>query len=199
MKKAPRRVGQEGRKTRETDVKVTLDLDGEGRTTASTGVGFLDHMLDLLGKHAGFDLEVRATGDTHVEAHHTVEDVGICLGTALASALGDKRGLRRFGSASVPMDEALADVSLDLSGRPFLVFEVTFPTEKTGEFDAQLAEEFLRALAVHAGMTLHVRVPYGKNTHHIAEAVFKGMARALREAVALDPRVRDVPSTKGRL
>lgn len=199
MKKAPRRVGQEGRKTRETDVKVTLDLDGEGRTTASTGVGFLDHMLDLLGKHAGFDLEVRATGDTHVDAHHTVEDVGICLGTALASALGDKRGLRRFGSASVPMDEALADVSLDLSGRPFLVFEVTFPTEKTGEFDAQLAEEFLRALAVHAGMTLHVRVPYGKNTHHIAEAVFKGMARALREAVALDPRVRDVPSTKGRL
>jgi imidazoleglycerol-phosphate dehydratase len=199
MKKAPRRVGQEGRKTRETDVKVTLDLDGEGRTTASTGVGFLDHMLDLLGKHAGFDLEVRATGDTHVDAHHTVEDVGICLGTALASALGDKRGLRRFGSASVPMDEALADVSLDLSGRPFVVFEVTFPTEKTGEFDAQLAEEFLRALAVHAGMTLHVRVPYGKNTHHIAEAVFKGMARALREAVALDPRVRDVPSTKGRL
>ena len=199
MSEARRRAAEETRKTKETEVRVSLGLDGEGRTAVSTGVGFLDHMLDLLGKHAVFDLEIRATGDTHVDAHHTVEDVGICLGKALVSALGDKRGIRRFGHASVPMDEALADVSLDVSGRPFLVFEVAFPTEKTGEFDAQLAEEFLRALATNAGLTLHVRVPYGKNTHHIAEAVFKALARALREAVATDPRVRDVPSTKGTL
>ena len=199
MSSESHRRGQENRKTKETDVKVSLDLDGEGRATVATGVGFLDHMLDLLGRHAVVDLEVRAAGDTHVDAHHTVEDVGICLGKALVAALGDKRGLRRFGHASVPMDEALADVSLDISGRPFLVFDVAFPTEKTGEFDAQLAEEFLRALAVNAGLTLHVRVPYGRNTHHMAEAVFKALARALREAVALDPRVRDVPSTKGSL
>jgi len=178
---------------------VSLDLDGQGRTAASTTVGFLDHMLDLLGRHAGLDLDVKATGDTHVDAHHTVEDVGICLGKALAAALGDKRGIRRFGQASVPMDEALADVSLDLSGRPFLVFNATFPTEKTGGFDAQLVEEFLRALAVNAGLTLHVRVPCGRDTHHIAEAIFKGLARALRDAVALDPRVAGVPSTKGIL
>jgi len=199
MSQAPHRSARESRKTRETDVAVALDLDGEGRATVATGVGFLDHMLDLLGKHATLDLEVRAAGDTHVDAHHTVEDVGICLGKALAAALGDKRGLRRFGSASVPMDEALADVSLDVSGRPFLVFEVAFPTEKTGEFDASLTEEFFRALATNAGLTLHVRVPYGRNTHHIAEAIFKALARALRDAVAIDPRVRDVPSTKGTL
>jgi len=199
MSKASRRTGRESRKTKETDVSVAVDLDGAGRATVATGIGFLDHMLDLLGKHAGLDLEVRAAGDTHVDAHHTVEDVGICLGKALAAALGDKRGIRRFGFASVPMDEALADVSLDLSGRPFLVFAATFPTEKTGAFDAQLVEEFLRALAVNAALTVHVRVPYGRDTHHIAEAIFKALARALREAVALDPRVADVPSTKGVL
>ncbi|MBM4031529.1 MAG: imidazoleglycerol-phosphate dehydratase HisB [Planctomycetes bacterium] len=193
------RSAKESRKTKETDVSVSLDLDGQGRSAASTTVGFLDHMLDLLGRHAGLDLDVKATGDTHVDAHHTVEDVGICLGKALAAALGDKRGIRRFGQASVPMDEALADVSLDLSGRPFLVFNATFPTEKTGGFDAQLVEEFLRALAVNAGLTLHVRVPCGRDTHHIAEAIFKGLARALRDAVALDPRVAGVPSTKGIL
>ena len=199
MTPKPHRTAQEARKTTETDVSLSLDLDGDGQTSVSTGVGFLDHMLDLLGKHALFTLEIRASGDTEVDAHHTVEDVGICLGRALVAALGDKAGIRRFGSASVPMDEALADVSLDVSGRPFLVFEATFPTEKTGEFDAQLAEEFLRAVAVNAGLTLHVRVPYGRNTHHIVEAIFKAVARALREAVAVDPRVSGVPSTKGTL
>jgi imidazoleglycerol-phosphate dehydratase len=199
MNDAPHRTAEHARTTRETDVRLALDLDGEGRTAAGTGVGFFDHMLDLLGKHAAIDLEVRATGDTHVDAHHTVEDVGICLGRALAAALGDKRGIARFGFASVPMDEALAEASLDISGRPCLVFEASFPTEKTGEFDTQLAEEFFRALAVNAGLTLHVRVPYGKNTHHIVEAVFKAVARALRQAVASDPRVRGIPSTKGTL
>lgn len=195
---APRHA-TDARKTKETDIRVSLGLDGGGQTSASTGVGFFDHMLDLLGRHAAFDLEVQASGDTEVDAHHTVEDVGICLGRALAAALGDKAGIRRFGFASVPMDEALAEVSLDISGRPYVVCEVAFPTEKTGEFDAQLAEEFLRALAVNAGLTLHVRVPYGRNTHHVVEAVFKALARALREAVAIDPRVTGVPSTKGTL
>jgi len=194
-----RRAAREARKTKETDIDVSLELDGEGRTAIATGVGFLDHMLELLGKHAVIDLEVRATGDVHVDAHHTVEDVGICIGKALLAALGDKHGIRRFASVSVPMDEALAEVSLDISGRPYLVFEATLPTEKTGGFDSQLVEEFLRALAVNAGLTLHVRVPYGRSTHHIVEAVFKALARALREAVASDPRVRGVPSTKGTL
>jgi imidazoleglycerol-phosphate dehydratase len=199
MSEGSRRVARQSRKTKETDINLSIDLDGSGRTDIRTGIGFLDHMLDLFGKHGLFDLELRATGDTHVDAHHTVEDVGIGLGKALAAALGDKAGIRRFGCASVPMDEALAEVSLDISGRPLLVFNATFPTEKTGEFDAQLAEEFLRALATNAGLTLHVRVPYGKNTHHIAEAIFKALARALREAVATDPRVCGVPSTKGIL
>jgi imidazoleglycerol-phosphate dehydratase len=193
------RVAEKTRKTKETDIRVRLALDGEGRTAIRTGVGFFDHMLDLLGKHALLDLDVTAAGDTHVDAHHTVEDVGICLGQALAEALGDKAGIRRFAFASVPMDEALAEASLDISGRPFLVCQVAFPTEKTGEFDAELAEEFLRALAVHAGLTLHLRVPYGRNTHHVVEALFKALARALRDAVSLDPRVQGVPSTKGTL
>ena len=193
------RTATERRKTRETDITLSLNLDGAGTTSIATGVGFLDHMLDLLGKHALFDLDIQGTGDTHVDAHHTVEDVGICLGRAVAEALGDKSGIRRFASASVPMDEALADVSLDISGRPHLEFRVEFPTEKTGEFDAQLAEEFLRALAVNGGLTLHVSVPYGKNTHHVAEAIFKATARALREAVEVDPRVQGIPSTKGTL
>jgi imidazoleglycerol-phosphate dehydratase len=199
MSEPARRTAAEARKTTETDTAVSLDLDGDGQTSVSTGVGFLDHMLDLLGTHALFGLEIRASGDTQVDAHHTVEDVGICLGRALVTALGEKKGIRRFAFASVPMDEALAEVSLDLSGRPFLVFDVTFPTEKTGDFDAQLAEEFLRALAMNAGLTLHVRVPYGRNTHHIVEAIFKALARALREAVAADPRITGVPSTKGTL
>ncbi|NQT86658.1 imidazoleglycerol-phosphate dehydratase HisB [bacterium] len=193
------RTATESRKTNETDITLSLDLDGTGATSVSTGVGFLDHMLDLLGKHSLIDLDIQAAGDTHVDAHHTVEDVGICLGRALASALGDKSGIRRFAAASVPMDEALAEVSLDISGRPFLVFGVDFPTEKTGEFDVQLSEEFLRAVATNAGFTLHVSAPYGKNTHHVAEAVFKAVARALRHAVESDPRVQGVPSTKGTL
>jgi imidazoleglycerol-phosphate dehydratase len=199
MSSTPHRTARQDRKTKETEVSLSLDLDGEGSSTIASGVGFLDHMLDLLAKHALFDLEVRAQGDTHVDAHHTVEDIGICLGKALASALGEKRGIQRFASAAVPMDEALAEVHLDLSARPFLHFEAKFPTEKTGEFDTALAEEFLRALAANAGLTLHVRVPYGRNAHHIAEAIFKALARALRAAVALDPRVRGVPSTKGTL
>jgi len=199
MSSAKARTGEMARKTKETDVRVRVNLDGSGQTSGRTGVGFFDHMLDLLGKHALIDLEVTATGDTHVDAHHTVEDVGICLGQALLAALGDKRGLRRFGFASVPMDEALAEVSLDVSGRPFVVCDVTYPTEKTGEFDAELAEEFIRAVAMNAGLTLHVRVPYGKNTHHVVEAMFKALARALRDALAMDPREQGVPSTKGTL
>ncbi|NQT54227.1 imidazoleglycerol-phosphate dehydratase HisB [bacterium] len=199
MSSAEARTGEMARKTKETDVRVRVNLDGSGQTSGRTGVGFFDHMLDLLGKHALIDLEVTATGDTHVDAHHTVEDVGICLGQALLAALGDKRGLRRFGFASVPMDEALAEVSLDVSGRPFVVCDVTYPTEKTGEFDAELAEEFIRAVAMNAGLTLHVRVPYGKNTHHVVEAMFKALARALRDALAMDPREQGVPSTKGTL
>jgi len=198
MNETPR-TASVSRQTKETEVEVELNLDGSGQVEIATGVGFFDHMLELLGKHALFDLRVQAQGDTQVDAHHTVEDVGICLGRALAQALGDKRGVRRFGHASVPMDEALAETSLDLSGRPMLVFQVEFPTEKAGEFDAQLAEEFLRAMVVNAALTLHVRVPYGRNTHHVVEAVFKATARALREAVAIDPRVRDIPSTKGTL
>jgi len=188
------------RKTKETDIRLTLDLDGSGRVKASTGIGFLDHMLDHLGKHSLCDLDVSATGDLHVDMHHTTEDVGVCLGEALAQALGDKAGIHRYGSASVPMEEALASVSLDLSGRPAVVFLVTFSSDRIGEFDVQLVEEFLRRLAVTAGMNLHVHVPYGTNDHHIAEAIFKALAQALRQAKAIDPqRKGDVPSTKGSL
>jgi imidazoleglycerol-phosphate dehydratase len=193
------RVGEAARQTKETSVRVRLNLDGDGTTEIQTGVGFFDHMLDLFGKHALIDLEVEATGDTHVDAHHTVEDVGIALGQALAAALGEKGGIRRFGFASVPMDEALAEASLDISGRPFLLCDAAFPTEKTGEFDSELTEEFLRALAVHAALTLHVRVPCGRNTHHVVEAIFKALAQALRQAAAPEPRQRGVPSTKGTL
>jgi imidazoleglycerol-phosphate dehydratase len=199
MSETAGRVGEAARQTKETSVRVRLNLDGEGNVAVETGVGFFDHMLDLFGKHALIDLDIEATGDTHVDAHHTVEDVGIGLGQALAAALGEKAGIRRFGFASVPMDEALAEASLDISGRPFLVCEAAFPTEKTGEFDAELTEEFLRAVAVHAGLTLHVRVPCGRNTHHVLEAIFKALAQALRQAVAPDPRQRGVPSTKGTL
>jgi imidazoleglycerol-phosphate dehydratase len=188
------------RKTKETDIRLTLDLDGGGRVKAATGIGFLDHMLDHLGKHSLCDLDVSATGDLHVDMHHTTEDVGICLGEALKDALGDKAGIRRYGSASVPMEEALACVSLDLSGRPAVVFLVKFSSDRIGEFDVQLVEEFLRRLAVTAGMNLHVHVPYGTNDHHIAEAIFKALAQAFRQAKAIDPqRKGDVPSTKGSL
>ena len=187
------------RKTKETDVTLALALDGSGAGAVSTGVGFLDHMLDLLARHGLLDLTVKAKGDTHVDAHHTVEDVGICLGQALKEALGERKGIRRFGDCAVPMEDALAQVALDLGGRGALVFNVAFPTPKTGDFDVVLVEEFFRAVASNSGMNLHVNVPYGKNSHHVAEAVFKSFARALDQAMALDPRIKGVPSTKGVL
>ena len=188
------------RETKETRVELTLDLDGSGRVEAQTGVGFLDHMLDHLGKHSVCDLAVRATGDLEVDDHHTTEDVGICLGEALVEALGDKAGIRRYGSASVPMEEALAQVAVDLSGRAAVIFNVKFTGDKIGTFDTQLVEEFLRRLAATAGMNLHVNVPYGTNDHHIAEAVFKAFAQALGAAKEIDPgRHGDIPSTKGTL
>ena len=187
------------RKTKETQVRVELKLDGTGAAQVRTGIGFLDHMLDLFGKHGRFDLAVEATGDTEVDDHHTAEDVGIALGQALDEALGDRAGIVRFGQASVPMDEALAEVALDLSGRGSLAFRVEFPQEKIGTYDAGLTREFLQALASNARMTLHVSSPSGDDGHHITEAVFKALARALAMAVAADPRVRGVPSTKGVL
>ena len=188
------------RKTKETHIALTLELDGSGQVSADTGVGFLDHMLDHLGKHSLCDLKVCAQGDRHVDDHHTTEDVGICLGQALAKALGDKAGIRRYGAASVPMDEALANVAIDLSGRPAAVFNVHFGGPKIGTFDTQLVEEFLRRLASVAGMNLHVNVPYGSNDHHVAEAIFKALAQALRQAKTIDPELAgQVPSTKGTL
>ena len=188
------------RKTKETQITLTLDLDGSGKVDAQTGVGFLDHMLDHLGKHSVSDLTVKAAGDLQVDDHHTTEDVAICLGEALTKALGDKAGLRRYGSASVPMEEALANVSVDLSGRAAVVYNVKFTGDKIGTFDTQLVEEFLRRLAVAAAINLHVNVPYGSNDHHIAEAVFKALAQAIAQAKTIDPaRKGDIPSTKGTL
>jgi imidazoleglycerol-phosphate dehydratase len=188
------------RKTKETEIELTLNLDGTGQVSAETGIGFLDHMLDHLGKHSLTDLTVRATGDLEVDDHHTAEDVAICLGQAVAKALGDKAGIRRYGSAAVPMDEALATVALDLSGRPALVFNVRFTGDKIGTFDTQLVEEFLRGLANQCGMNLHVTVPSGSNDHHIAEAIFKAVAQAFRAAKEIDPqRGGEIPSTKGSL
>jgi imidazoleglycerol-phosphate dehydratase len=188
------------RKTKETDITLTLDLDGSGQVQARTGVGFLDHMLDHLGKHSLCDLAVTARGDLQVDDHHTVEDVAICLGEALKQALGDKAGIRRYGFASVPMEEALADVALDLSGRAAVVYHVRFSGQKIGTFDVQLIEEFLTRLAMVSAVNLHVNVPYGNNDHHIAEAVFKATAQALRMAKDIDPaRGGAVPSTKGSL
>jgi imidazoleglycerol-phosphate dehydratase len=187
------------RATGETRIELRLDLDGTGRSIVATGVGFFDHMLTLLARHSLIDLEVQATGDLHVEAHHTVEDVGICLGKALAQALGDKTGIRRYGDATVPMDEVLATVAVDLSGRPFCVWKADVPLETLGNFSSQLAEEFWRAVSSSGAFALHVVVYHGKNTHHIIEAIFKAAARALRAAVEPDPRQSGVPSTKGVL
>lgn len=187
------------RTTGETSVIVELDLDGSGRTQVETGVPFFDHMLDALGRHALLDLAVEADGDLEVDAHHTVEDVGICIGMAVAEALGDKVGIRRFGSAAVPLDEALVLAAVDISGRGSLTYEVEVPIELIGSFDTTLAREFLTAVATNAGMTLHLHEVAGVNAHHIIEAAFKSFARALREAVELDPRVTGVPSTKGVL
>lgn len=187
------------RKTRETDIVVTIGLDGGGATSVSTGVPFFDHMLDAFGRHGLFDLAVRATGDIEIDAHHTVEDVGIVLGKAFSEALGDKAGITRYGSATIPMDEALVLASVDISGRGGLYWEVDLPIEIVGTFDTTLAKEFMVALAANAGLTLHVRSLSGDNSHHILEAAFKAVARALAHAVSVDPRVTGVPSTKGSL
>jgi imidazoleglycerol-phosphate dehydratase len=188
------------RTTSETDITVSLNLDGTGKAEISTGVGFLDHMLTALARHGLFDLTVRAKGDLHIDFHHTTEDVGIVIGAAIAKALGDKRGITRFGHAVTPMDEALAEVAIDISGRPFLAWDVTFERPKIGEMDTELFEEFFRALAFNAMMTVHVTRRAGRNAHHVAEVCFKATARALRMAVAKDPRIGDaIPSTKGAL
>jgi imidazoleglycerol-phosphate dehydratase len=185
--------------TGETAIKVSWTLDGNGQAQVATGIGFFDHMLILLAKHGLFDLSVEANGDVYVDGHHTVEDTGIVLGQALAKALGDKAGIKRYGTAFVPMDEALAMVSLDISGRPYLVFDAVLPSEQVGQFDSELTEEFFRALSVHAGLTLHIRLLSGKNTHHIIEAIFKAVGRALDEATRRDERIKGVMSTKGML
>jgi imidazoleglycerol-phosphate dehydratase len=193
------RTAQISRITGETDVSLSLGLDGSGAGTRSTGVGFLDHMLDLLARHGRLDLEVGVTGDLQTGAHHTVEDTGIVLGQALDQALGDRAGIYRYGHAVVPMDEARASVALDISGRPFLAFEADLPPGGTGNFDHELTEEFFRALASSARMTLHITVESGTNAHHMIEAAFKAFARALRAAVSIDPTETGVPSTKGTL
>ncbi|ATI41407.1 imidazoleglycerol-phosphate dehydratase [Pacificitalea manganoxidans] len=188
------------RKTAETDISVEIDLDGTGSYDNRTGVGFFDHMLDQLSRHALIDMTVRCEGDLHIDDHHTVEDVGIALGQALTQALGDKRGIRRYGACLLPMDDALVRTALDLSGRPYLVWNVLLPTPKIGTFDTELVREFFQALATHGGITLHIDALHGFNSHHIAEAAFKSVARALREAVETDPRKSDaIPSTKGAL
>ena len=188
------------RKTKETDVEVTVDLDGKGRGTIATGIGFLDHMLDLLARHSRIDITVKAVGDLHIDHHHTTEDVGIALGQAVKQALGDMKGIGRYADAHMPMDETLTRVALDISGRPFLVFKAEFGRDKVGQFDTELVQEWFQAFAMNASVTLHVECLYGSNDHHIAESCFKGLARCLRSAVAIDERTKDeVPSTKGTL
>ena len=187
------------RKTSETQISMKLTLDGEGKCDIATGIGFLDHMLTLLAKHSFMDLTVKAKGDLEVDSHHTVEDIGIVLGEALQEALGDKAGIHRYGNCFIPMDETLAQVCLDFSGRPFLVFGAEIPKIQLGNYDAEMTEEFFRAVAMHCGLTLHIRVLYGSNVHHIIEAIFKAFARAVAEAAAVDPRVKGVMSSKGVL
>jgi imidazoleglycerol-phosphate dehydratase len=202
MKTTPpwNRRAEISRETSETAITVALGLDGEGRADIATGIGFLDHMLTALARHGLFDLKVRAKGDLHIDFHHTTEDVGIVIGQCLRQALGDKRGIRRYGAAVIPMDEALAEAAVDISGRPFLAWSVSFAQPKIGEMDTELFEEFFRALAFNAGITLHVTQKAGTNAHHVAEACFKALARALREAVEPDPRADSaIPSTKGVL
>ena len=187
------------RVTRETDISVLLKLDGKGQAKISTTIPFLDHMLELLAHHGLFDLTLKGRGDTHVDDHHLVEDVGICLGDAFRQALGDKKGIGRYGNATVPMDESLCSVSVDISGRPYLVYRVDIGRRRIGQFDPALVGEFFKAFADHGGMTLHINLAYGKNNHHIAEAAFKAFARALDEATALSNRIRGILSTKGTL
>jgi len=193
------RTGTIQRKTAETEIELTLNLDGSGQANVATGVGFLDHMLELLSKHSAMDLEVRARGDLQVDQHHTVEDVGICFGQALRQALGDKAGIRRYGHVTLPMAEALVTVAVDLGGRFACAYNAPMPTPKIGEFDSELVEDFWQAAAANALCNLHVVLHYGRNSHHISEAVFKATARSLRMAVEADPRLPGVPSTKGTL
>jgi imidazoleglycerol-phosphate dehydratase len=187
------------RKTRETDIRLSLELDGQGRSEVATGIGFLDHMLELFARHALVDLTVACTGDLHVDGHHTTEDVGICLGQAIDRALGDRAGIRRYGHAILPMDETLVTVAVDLGGRPYWVWDVTMPTDRVGTFDAERVADFWQAVATQARMNLHVLLHHGRNTHHVSEAIFKSAARALRAAFEFDPRSPGIPSTKGTL
>jgi imidazoleglycerol-phosphate dehydratase len=193
------RMGQVERKTNETEISVMFSLDGEGRVELNTGVPFLEHMLDLFAKHGQFDLHVKAKGDIEIDDHHTVEDIAICLGRAIREALGDKRGIRRYGNCFAPMDEALAQVVIDCSDRPHLEFRAEFPRSQVGTFDTELVHEFFWKLALEARLTLHVILHYGRNAHHMIEACFKALGRALDEATQIDPRVKGVPSTKGVL
>ena len=194
-----RRRGSVERKTRETDIRLRLDLDGDGKSRIATGIGFFDHMLTAFSTHGRFDVELRCKGDLHVDAHHSVEDVGIALGQALREALGDKKGIVRFGHAYVPLDEALSRCVIDLSGRPYLHYDVTFKARQIGEMPTELFEDFFWALADHGRLNIHLEAIRGRNAHHIAETLFKSAARALSMAVALDPRVKGIPSTKGSL
>lgn len=194
------RTAEIKRKTKETDIVVSVNLDGTGTYDIETGIGFLDHMLDQLSKHSLIDIRVRAKGDLHIDFHHTAEDVGIALGEAVRQALGDKKGIRRYASSDLVMDGTLTRVALDVSGRPFLVWKVAFNRDKVGEMDTELFREWFQAFAMNAGITLHVDNPYGDNNHHIAESAFKALARALRDAIEIDPRAKDqIPSTKGTL
>lgn len=194
------RTAEIKRKTGETDIQVRVDLDGSGKSSINTGIGFFDHMLTVLSKHSGIDIDITCKGDLYVDGHHSVEDVGIALGSAFAEALGDKVGIVRFASFRCPLDEALGDAVVDISGRPYLVFDCKFSSDMIGQMDTQLFEEFFRAFAVNAGITLHISSPYGINDHHKAEAMFKSLARALRQAVSIDERFKDqVISTKGVL
>ncbi|HAT86932.1 imidazoleglycerol-phosphate dehydratase HisB [Cohaesibacter gelatinilyticus] len=194
------RQAQVERKTNETDIALSIDLDGTGSYDIQTGIGFLDHMIDQLSRHSLIDMTIRAKGDLHIDQHHTAEDVGIALGQAFKQALGDKKGITRYADVHLPMDEAMTRAAVDVSGRPFLVWDVTFTRDKVGDFDTELFQEFFQAFAQNAGITLHIANLYGTNNHHIAETCFKAVARALRQAVELDPRQADrVPSTKGTL
>jgi imidazoleglycerol-phosphate dehydratase len=194
------RKAEIARKTTETEIAVAVEIDGAGRYEVATGIGFLDHMLEQLSRHSLMDLTVKATGDTHIDAHHTTEDVGIAIGQAIARALGDRKGITRYASIDLPMDETCTRAAVDVSGRPYLIWQVTFPTPKVGDFDTELFREFFQALAQNAGITLHITNHYGVNSHHIAETCFKATARVLRAAFAIDPRnAGAVPSTKGTL
>jgi len=194
------RKGEIKRKTKETDIAVQVAIDGTGQSSIETGIGFLDHMLDLLARHSRMDITVRAKGDLHIDDHHTTEDVGIALGQAVKQALGDMKGINRYADLHMPMDETLTRVAIDVSGRPFLVFKVQFNRDKIGTFDTELVNEWFQAFAMNCGVTLHVETLYGSNDHHIAESCFKGLARALRTALAIDPKAaNEIPSTKGSL